>query len=160
MNRRFLDPVFFAFLFVLDVLGWAITLALQVTPQIVVVMAPAFLAMGLLALLRSVLSMDPRRFWGAMVIVTAVFAVFMGLAESLQPDLASLSLSFSPSLTFMAIAFVSSLVGLFLALANAIPVPESASTASTAPKPAPAKPTPETTDASTTMVLPDGQGNE
>lgn len=149
MNRRYLDPLFFAFLFALDVIAWIVTWMLNATPTIIAIMAPVFLSMTVLALLRSALDLEPRRFWSGLTAVTLIFAIFMGLTELLTPNLQSVNLEFSVSIAFMVIAVVCSLIALFLALVKAIPDP-----AAKTPRTPKAPKTPKTPPTDTALPLP------
>lgn len=120
-NRRFLDPLFFAFCMGIDGLIWLSTWFFHSTPDLVIIMVPSFAAMTLIALGRSLLHLEAKSFWGVLAFVTAVFLLMTMATETLMAGVLTEKLAFSASIWFMATAFVSSIVALFLALVGAIP---------------------------------------
>lgn len=124
MQKRFLDPLFFAFLFLVDVVVWLASTLFGSAPHAVMVMAPALASVALIALGRTLLNLEPKRFWSGLTAVTLVFTVFLGLTGLITSDFNfGDGIGFATAVWFMGVALICSIIALFLAAVGAIPGP-------------------------------------
>ncbi len=124
MQKRFIDPLFFAFLFAVDIVIWLIAAIFNSVPQPVMILAPALASITIIALGRTLMNMEPKRFWTGIAAVTFVFTVFLGLTGLITKDFnAGEGAGFANSVWFMGVALICSLMALFLAAVGAIPGP-------------------------------------
>jgi|GEM_PF-4134846 hypothetical protein len=129
---RYTDALFFGFLFVLDVAAWLITWAVGALPEvaadqlapltvavIVVIAAPAFAAIAVLALARGLLRTPPKVFWtwvtGGALIITSFMALSFFVTRQM-----GLELGFLTALWFMVIVAVCAVIAWFLSVIGAI----------------------------------------
>ena len=121
--KKYLDPLFFLFLLGIDLVVWLLAWLLFSVPALVVILAPALASLAALGLIRVAAQMDPRKFWAQITAVTAIYAVFLALAQFITPDFKTIDVGFNTSITFLVAAMIGSALALFLALFGAIPVP-------------------------------------
>lgn len=134
--KRYIDPLFFLFLLVLDIVGCLVVLMTKALPAtdletmppmtvalVIVIAAPVLASMSVIALARVLLKVPPRPFWSWMSGITVAFAVFTGVAFLITTQM-SLQLGFLTGIWSMSIAAFCSIVMLFLAAVGALPEPD------------------------------------
>lgn len=122
--RRFLDPLFFVWLFIIDVVVWIGTALFGVVPALVIFLAPALLSLAMFGFGRVYANMEPKRFWSFVAGASGVFAVALLITELLTPPFDKYD--FTTGAWVLVAAAVGALLGVFLAVAGAIPSPEKA----------------------------------
>lgn len=120
--KRFVDPLFFLVLLAIDVVLWISTYVFGSVPPSVIVMAPGFVSLTLLALGRAYMNLDAKKFYAFVAPAGGVFALSMWLTELLTPPLESYD--FTAGALVMVVCGIGALLGLFLALVGAIASPE------------------------------------
>ncbi len=120
--KRFIDPLFFTVLFVIDVAVWVFAALFGTVPPSVIVMAPAFFGLALLALVRVLVNLEAKRFYVLVAAAAAVFALSLWVTQLLTPPLESFD--FTGGTWVLTVSGLGALLGLFLAVVGAIPSPE------------------------------------
>lgn len=133
--RKFTDSLLFGIMFILAAFGWWMMslsghipalnpkeLAPMTVGIVVIIAAPALLVATLLAFFRAVSNTNPKKFWGwgtfGTALTTGALAVSLWIT-----DMQQLQLGFRTGVWFAAIFALVALIGLVLALTDAIPVP-------------------------------------
>ncbi len=122
--KRYIDPLFFLVLFVIDVLVWIFTGIFGPVPASVIIMAPAFFSLTLFALGRVYLNMEAKRFYLFLALSAGVFALALLVTELITPPLEEFD--FSTGAWVLVVCALGAVLGLFLAAIEAIPSPEKA----------------------------------